>query len=114
MGQLLFKKCFWEAIRAGRKWTTVRRWISPRLRAGQRAFAPGLGWLIIEAVDVVELDDLADADARADGFESIGLMKRALHELYPSHADDGRRWFRVAFRTEAAAAAPKKIRRRAQ
>jgi hypothetical protein len=99
MGQLLFKKCFWEAIRRGSKRTTVRRWRSPRLRAGQRAFAPGLGWLLIESVDVVaDLDDLADADARADGFETLEQMKRALHELYPSRARDGRRWFRVAFR----------------
>src|SRR6266487_519004 len=98
MGQLLFKKCFWDAIRRGSKRTTVRRWTSPRLRAGQRAFAPGLGWLFIEAVNIVDLDQLDDADARADGFETLEQMKRALRRLYPSHARDGRQWFRVAFR----------------
>ena len=98
MGQLLFKKCFWDAIRAGRKRTTIRRWTSPRLRAGQRAFAPGLGWLMIESVDVVELEHLSDADARADGFDTLRQMKRTLHELYPKQSRDGRRWFRIAFR----------------
>jgi hypothetical protein len=100
MGQLLFKKCFWDAIRRGSKQTTVRRWTSPRLRAGQRAFVPGLGWLIIEAVEVVNLDQLGDADARADGFETLAQMKRELHRLYPKRRGDGRQWFRVAFRTD--------------
>ena len=101
MGQLLFKKCFWEAIRRGSKRTTVRRWTWARVRAGQRAFAPGLGWLMIEAVNIVDLEELDDADARADGFESLRQMKQALRRLYPGHArGDGRRWFRVAFRCD--------------
>ena|SRR5439155_9689903 len=100
MGQLLFKKIFWDAIRDGNKRTTIRRWNAPRLRAGQRAFAPGLGWLRIEAVDVIELDHLTDADARTDGFETLVAMKRALRSLYPSHRRDGRKWFRVTFRPD--------------
>jgi len=98
MGQLLFKKCFWNAVRGGTKRTTVRRWATPRLKAGQRAFAPGIGWLTIDAVDVVaDLDHLTDADARADGFDTLAEMKAALRLLYPAQADDGRRWFRIAF-----------------
>jgi len=101
MGQLLFKKCFWEAIRGGTKRTTIRRWSSARLKAGQRAFSPGVGWLTIDAIEVIDdLDRLGDADARADGFETIEQMHRTLVSFYPSHGSDGRRWFRVAFRCE--------------
>ena len=98
MGQLLFRKVFWEAIARGSKRTTVRRWNRARLKAGQRAFAPGVGWLDIETVDAVDLASFTDADARADGFESLKEMFAALHEMYPDKARDGKQWFRIAFR----------------
>jgi hypothetical protein len=98
MGQLLFKKCFWEPIRSGTKRTTLRRWDRPRVRAGERAFSPGLGWLAIVAVDeVADLSTLTDADARADGFASRDELLNALLSIYPNHETDGRRWFRVGF-----------------
>jgi hypothetical protein len=98
MSQLFFKKALQTAIREGRKRTTIRRWDRPRLRAGREAFAPGLGWLMIDRVESVELDGLADGDARADGFASVGEMRQALCELYPAAAhDDGKQWFRVCF-----------------
>jgi hypothetical protein len=115
MGQLLFKKIFWDAIRDGSKRTTIRRWTAARLKAGGRAFAPGIGWLAIELVEIVpDLSRLNDDDARADGFDSADAMRATLRLLYPDHDDDGgrgaagagaemgdgRRWFRVAFRTE--------------
>lgn len=100
MSQLFFKKHFQDAIRANRKNTTIRRWSRPMVQAGQTAFSPGLGWLAIEAVDVVHLDDLCDADANADGFSSAGDMKRLLMELYPLHATDRKQWFRVRFHVD--------------
>lgn len=97
MGQLFFKKPLQVAIREGRKRTTIRRWDRARLRAGQEAFAPGVGWLAIERVDAIELNGLGEADARADGFTSLRELRHALQDLYPGHATDGKRWFRVAF-----------------
>jgi len=97
MGQLFFKKPFQEAIRAGRKSTTIRRWDKPALKAGERAFSPGLGWLTIEAVDRVELERLSKTDAAADGFGTAKEMRKLLMSLYPSHKTDGKRWFRVRF-----------------
>ena len=97
MSQLFFKKPLQTAIREGRKRTTIRRWDRPRLRAGQVAFAPGVGWLAIDRVEPVELDRLADADARADGFETLGDLLGVLLSLYPDHASDGKQWFRVRF-----------------
>src|SRR5580700_11033873 len=103
MGQLFFKKQFQEAIRAGRKQTTVRRWNRPMVRSGERAFSPGLGWLKIGNVEAVELEKLGDADALADGFQTIGAMLDVLASLYPNQASDGKRWFRVGFTLDKAA-----------
>ena len=97
MSQLFFKKYLQDAIRANRKKTTIRRWSRPMLQVGKRAFSPGLGWLAIESVDVVQLDDLGDADAQEDGFVTAQEIKRLLHELYPCHATDQKRWFRIRF-----------------
>lgn len=101
MPQLFFKKAYQEAIRAGRKSTTIRRWNKPMMRAGQQAFSPGLGWLAIDAVEAVELDALDEADANSDGFTTVLQMRRQLKSLYPNHVDDGKRWFRVRFQLHA-------------
>ena len=102
MGQLFFKKPLQTAIREGRKRTTIRRWPAerPALRAGQRVFSPGLGWLSIEAVDAVDLEALGDDDARADGFDTAAALRQVLLSLYPRQGDDGKHWFRVRFDIE--------------
>jgi hypothetical protein len=109
MGQLLFKKVFWAAVRGGTKRTTIRQWATPRVKPGQRAWSPGVGWLVVESVERVErLDQLSDADAAADGFTSAVEMRLALRSIYPqaacdgngNAAGDGRAWFRVAFHPE--------------
>ena len=97
MGQLFFKKPLQEAIREGRKRTTIRQWDRARLRAGEEAFAPGLGWLAVERVDAIELSRLREADAHADGFASLRELRKALRDLYPGRATDGKHWFRVSF-----------------
>ena len=103
MSQLFFKKPLQVAIREGRKRTTIRRWPAarPGLRAGQRVFSPGLGWLNIDAVEPVEIETLGDDDARADGFDTSAGLRRVLLELYPDHSADGKAWFRVRFSVEA-------------
>jgi hypothetical protein len=98
MGQLFFKKHFQDAIRAGRKQTTIRRWKRPMVAPGGRAFSPGLGWLEIGAVEVVELEKLSAADAQADGFETTTALREVLLAFYPNHAKDGKKWFRVGFK----------------
>jgi hypothetical protein len=116
MAQLFFKKPLQDAIREGRKRTTIRRWQAgkPGVRSGQRVFAPGLGWLTIDGVEPVDLDGLDDADARADGFDTAAGLRDVLLSLYPRHAADGKRWFRVSFRVAtlkpAAAAKPESRR----
>jgi hypothetical protein len=103
MSQLFFKKPLQVAIREGRKRTTIRRWPAarPGLRAGQRVFSPGLGWLNIDAVEPVEIERLGADDARADGFETSAGLRQVLLELYPDHSADGKAWFRVRFSVDA-------------
>ena len=102
MSQLFFKKPLQLAIREGRKRTTIRRWLAgrPAMRAGQRVFSPGLGWLLIDGVDPVNLAGLCDDDARADGFDTAAGLRDVLLSLYPQHATDGKHWFRVRFRID--------------
>ncbi|HWE02784.1 MAG TPA: ASCH domain-containing protein [Tepidisphaeraceae bacterium] len=104
MAQLFFKKHLQEAIRAGRKRTTIRRWPRAMLGAGGRAWSPGLGFLAIDAVEAVDLQKLTDADAIADGFETAAELRGVLETLYPEHATDGKHWFRVFFQTPEAKA----------
>ena len=66
------------------------------MSAGRRAYCPGLGYLDIEAVEPVTWDDLTEADAIADGFATLGKMKRVLLSIYPNR-DDGKQWWRVRF-----------------
>jgi len=97
MPQLFFKRHLQEAIRAGRKRTTIRRWSRPMMQAGQKAYAPGLGWLAIDSVQPMDLDQLSDKDARADGVDNAKNLRELLFSLYPDHAEDGKSWFRIAF-----------------
>ena len=95
MSLLLFKKEFAAAIRSGAKTTTLRRWPRPRVIIGRRAFAPGIGWLMVEAVDLVELKTLTEQDAYSDGFASKAVMVRKLITLYATESNDGKLWYRV-------------------
>ena len=94
---LLFKKKFLGAIRAGEKTQTIRLWRHRRMRAGQRSYIPGAGYIQVSAVEPVEIDQLTDADARPDGFETADALRAEIARLYPHHLSDGYRAYRVTF-----------------
>lgn len=102
MGLLLFKKVFAEAILSGRKTTTLRRWERPRCRAGQRILAPGVGYLMVTAVEEVRLKDLSDQDAQQDGFPTTRELRATLKQLYGSLRTNvgGKRLYRVRFHVD--------------
>jgi hypothetical protein len=106
MPQILFKKQFLDAIRRGEKTTTLRRWKTCRIKAGARARAPGIGWLNILSCEKIDLKDLTEADAIADGFASLKDLLKTLAQIYPNCASDGRHWFRVVFSKEGPKATP--------
>lgn len=94
---LLFKKKFLPAIREGRKTQTIRLWKWRRMRPGQRSYIPGVGYIRVRAVDEVRLDDLTDADAQPDGFETADALRVEIARLYPEQLADGHRAYRIVF-----------------
>lgn len=94
---LLFKKKFLAAIRSGEKTQTIRLWKHRRMRGGQRSYIPGVGYIHVESVEAVTLDDLTDEDATRDGFASAELLQKDLVELYGQQIDEGRQPYRVRF-----------------
>jgi hypothetical protein len=95
---LLFKKKFLAAIRAGEKTQTVRLWPFRRMKAGQRSYIPGAGYIRVTAVDEVPLDELTEQDARLDGFETLPALRAELASLYPPDVAAGHRPYRIRFR----------------
>jgi hypothetical protein len=95
---LLFKKKFLSAIRAGEKTQTIRLWKYCRMRAGQRSYIPGVGYIRVTAGDQVELARLTDADARPDGFETADALRAEIARLYPQQIAEGYQAYRIAFR----------------
>ena len=95
---LLFKKKFLELIRRGEKTQTIRLWGRARLRAGQRSYIPGIGYISILSVEPVELEHLTDADAVPDGFRTAELLRDEIRSIYADELKRGQKAFRVRFR----------------
>jgi len=94
---LLFKKKFLPAIRAGEKTQTIRLWKHRRMRAGQRSYIPGVGYIQVHAVDCVDMAELTDEDARPDGFATAAGLREELQHIYGEQLAAGAQLFRVAF-----------------
>jgi hypothetical protein len=94
---LLFKKRFLDAIRCGRKTQTIRVWSHRRMRAGQRSYIPGVGYIQVEAVESVALSDVSEADALRDGFETLAALTCELEVIYGERLRGGWQLFRIVF-----------------
>ena len=94
---LLFKKKFLPAIRAGAKTQTIRLWKWRMMRAGQRSYIPGAGYIRIDGVQEVAIDDLTDADALPDGFATAAALQAELQDIYGEKLAAGYKAFRVTF-----------------
>ena len=94
---LLFKKKFIEAIRCGKKTQTIRLWNRCRMKAGQRSYIPGIGYILILSVDQVDLDRLTDDDALPDGFARASLLREELRSIYADELARGFQAFRIRF-----------------
>ena len=98
VAMLLFKNKFMAAIRSGEKTQTIRLWKHRMMRAGQRSYIPGAGYIRIEQVDQVEIADLTDADAVPDGFATADSLRQELSSIYGDKLAAGYQAFRVVFR----------------
>ncbi len=96
-GVLLFKKKFLPAIRSGEKTQTIRLWSVCRMKAGQRSYIPGAGYIRVVSLDAVDLPRLTDDDARPDGFDSAEALREELATLYAGQLAAGHRAYRVRF-----------------
>lgn len=94
---LLFKKKFLSAIRRGEKTQTIRLWKWRRMRAGQRSYIPGAGYIRIDQVEQVRLEDLTDEDAIPDGFPTADALRTEIDEIYADKVAAGHQAFRVVF-----------------
>lgn len=94
---LLFKKKFIEPIRRGEKTQTIRLWKRRCMKAGQRSYIPGIGYVSILEVEPVEINRLTDEDALPDGFANAELLKKELHGLYAEKIEKGFLAYRIRF-----------------
>ena len=76
---MMFAKPLRERVRSGEITTSVRIWLTPRVRVGGRY--PLLdGHIEVTRLQEIDLDDVTDAVAREGGFESLeALMRTARH-----------------------------------
>jgi len=94
---LLFKKKFIELIRRGEKTQTIRLWHRARMRAGQRSYIPGIGYISILSVEQVDLERLTDVDAIPDGFATVELLRHEIRSIYADELKRGLQAFRIRF-----------------
>ena len=94
---LLFKKRFLPAIREGAKTQTIRLWKHRHMRSGQRSYIPGVGYILVTEVEVVELEALTDLDAQLDGFTTAAELRAEVEQLYAEQLAAGHRAYRVRF-----------------
>lgn len=94
---LLFKKKFLADIREGRKTQTIRVWKFRHMRAGQRSYIPGVGYIQVDEVDAISLDDLSDDDAIPDGFATAEELRAEIRRIYSAEQLSERKVFRIRF-----------------
>ena len=70
---MLFAQWAWDGIRTGAITVTYRRWKRRQAVAGH-VYRTAAGRIAVDAVDVVELDQVTDAEARASGYESAAAL----------------------------------------
>ena len=100
MKQIFFKARFVPLIMSGQKSQTVRA--KTRLRPGDvvqarnRYELPAFTFLKVLAVDAMRRDELTEADATADGFNSLSELQQTLTELYPELSESSE-LYRIRF-----------------
>lgn len=68
------------------------------MKAGQRSYIPGIGSIRIEQVEQVDLEQLTDADAVPDGFDTADALRTEIATIYADKIASGYQSYRVVFR----------------
>lgn len=76
---MMFAKPLRERVRSGEITSSVRIWLTPRVKVGGR-YRLLEGFIEVTRLQEVDLDDVTEALAKEGGFESLeALMKTARH-----------------------------------
>ena len=76
---MMFARPLRERVRSGEITTSVRIWLTPRVKVGGR-YRLLDGFIEVTRLQEVDLDDVTEAMAQEGGFESLeALMKTARH-----------------------------------
>ena len=67
------------------------------MKAGQKSYIPGIGEIRIVEVTPLTMDDLTDADAVADGFDSLNTLLDEIRTIYADKLELGYSAYRVVF-----------------
>jgi len=90
---MVFAKPLRDRVRAGEITSSVRIWQRLRVKPGGR-YALFPGWIVVESIEEIGLEDITEALARESGFETVeSLLATARH-------GPGERVFLVRFRVE--------------
>ena len=81
----------------GEKTQTIRFWRRCRVQVGRRSYIPGAGYIMIDSVDLIRLDELTDTDAKLDGFPDATSLQAEIQELYADERRQGFQAYRVRF-----------------
>ncbi len=84
---LLFKKPFFAGLQSGAITLTFRRWQKPHVRAGGRYRCHPIGVLEVDAVDLITVAQIREADAAPAGFTDRAALVAYLAELGPLTPD---------------------------
>ena len=90
---LLFKKPFFAGLQSGAITLTYRRWQKPHVRPGGRYRCHPIGVLEVDAIALVRVATITDADAVRAGFATRESLVAYLGELGP--VDDASEVYRV-------------------
>jgi hypothetical protein len=92
------KKEYFDAIRGGRKTTSLRFWSRTMVRAGSVHRLCGAEKLRVLNVEQIAMGELGEQDAIADGFDGLRSLLAAVRRLYPPGTRGGRKLYRVRFK----------------
>lgn len=68
------------------------------MRTGQRSYIPGAGYIQVESVEKIELEQLTDDDAVPDGFATAGELRAEIAALYRESPHQTYDAYRIRFR----------------
>lgn len=101
----MFKRKYHNGIKGGTITETVRYWLdwkAEQVAVGKLTYVYGLGYIMVDSMDKVKLDDLTEEDVKRCGEEDLDSFRKSLLEtyskLFPDRDLAEGYWYRLRFR----------------